>query len=160
MRRIVPCVLVLVASVPVGGAPAPLPKPERPDRRPDLERLQGKWELVRAVDHGGRVRALEPGAFVLVITGQRGRLECDGKEVEKEAFWITIDPSSTPKKMDLAPHSDQVPAEVKEAITARCIYRIQGNTLTIRMGFERPTDFTSPMKLYPTQSEVWILQRK
>jgi uncharacterized protein (TIGR03067 family) len=132
--------------------PHPLPKQERPDRRPDLERLQGEWQLLRVIDRKGRARTYKAGEIGLRITGQRFLLGLD-------PFRITIDPTKTPKAMDLAPLSD--PEGAGYALTAECIYRIQGNVLTIRLGFlDRPSDFTSPSKKLSPDPDVWIFQRK
>jgi hypothetical protein len=131
MRRIVPCVLLLGMVVPVGGAPAPLPK--RPDRRPDWERLQGEWELVRTATRRGHSSRWKRGEVTLVIKGSSFsyRFRDDRKEIDVEAAPFTIAPMT--KRLQL-PYSESELCRVGGFLrdwTGSCAYRVQGGTLTL-----------------------------
>src|SRR5215471_5654496 len=94
MRKILLFVLLLVAAVPVGGAPAPLTKTTRIDRWPDLAQLQGEWLLVSEVDRAGRIHTTsDDREHWLVIGGRQCTFKTAAIEV-KEARRIILYPFS------------------------------------------------------------------
>jgi uncharacterized protein (TIGR03067 family) len=163
MRRAIVFVFV-VAALPVYAAPSPWPKTPRPDRRPDLEQLQGVWELdrIRRVAHR-QTHQCEPGDVQLTIIGRRYFIK--GRGGKGDEGLLTIDATSRPKRIDFgwAHTSLTASRELMDATTAYCIYHLEGDVLTIRYGDStegRPTDFTTPRRSSPTDFDVYVYKRK
>jgi uncharacterized protein (TIGR03067 family) len=163
MRRAILFVLV-IAALPVSGAPAPWPK-SRPDRRSDLEQLQGEWELdhIRNPNRDGRTHKCEPGDVRLTISGRRYFIK--GRFGKGDEGLLTIDSTSRPKRIDFG--WGDVPRnasrEVMDATTAYCIYQIEGDVLTIRYGDStvgRPTNFTKSPRPMPANFDIYVYKRK
>src|SRR4051794_34990938 len=93
---------------------------DRPDRRPDLEKLQGEWEWDS-----------EEGVKVAAICGGRIRWRVGEADECEQPF--RLGPTKSPKWIDL---------EVRrggEVYTSLGIYALEGDTLTIRQsGVDRP----------------------
>jgi uncharacterized protein (TIGR03067 family) len=125
--------LPLAALVSLGFAPAPVPKPIKPDaNKDDLKKLQGAWVRVHLTING------KPRQANCTITIRGDRLQFP---VPSDAWLIHLDPSKKPKVFD---YKGATPS-VKD-IDYRGVYRIEGDTLTICMrqgGAEkdRPHDF-------------------
>jgi len=148
MRRIVLPLLTLAVTVPSAGAPAPVEKPMRQDRRSDFEKLQGVWELAEIITCNGRRSTIDPGELLLGIEGNQFWSH-DPKTPSKIEGRLTIVPTSEPKQMDMG--SDL------------CIYRLAGDILTIRSGDdgERPSNFASPHPHIRTDDvDIVIYKRK
>jgi len=145
MQRILP---VLVALY-LGFAPAAGPKP---DRRSDLEKMQGTWDRTH-LTIGGRLQE-EPPAD--------GKIEIKGTHLQfptpADSWTITLDPKRDPKWFDYRGNisfakDGKFPSNTDTIY--RGIYRLEGDTLTIcsvRNGSEkdRPTKFKS------TGGAVWL----
>jgi uncharacterized protein (TIGR03067 family) len=134
MRRVVLSVLLLSASVAM-SAPAPFAKTvRRGESNGDLARLQGTWEndttYIREQDgwrviHGGR------GEYCVVICGSR-------------AEWLD---SLFPPVVGTVSLREGSPRRIDFASTSsnrvwQCVYRLDGDTLTIvypLQGEQRPT---------------------
>jgi uncharacterized protein (TIGR03067 family) len=152
MRPFVSLSVLLLTTACVVAAPAPFAKTERPDRRTEAEKLQGEWRMVR-ITNGEQVlhniKFNYPKTWGLIVApgrcafflGLRRQVRCG----------ITVGPHSNPKTMDVTypePHESwQMPY--------LCIYRLDGDTLTIRFDpdrteTERPKDFAG---------RTWVFER-
>jgi uncharacterized protein (TIGR03067 family) len=127
--------LVLAAIVPSGFAPAPFPKTTRnsdPNRK-DLEALQGEWVAASfrvALQGGGVADAPDMRA---VFRGRDLTFSQDGREITLGE--VRLDISHQPRHIDFV--------EVNRGRTARGIYRIQDESITVCWKYtgERPADF-------------------
>jgi len=107
----------------------------------DLENLQGLWEMTEGVHDGRDVSA--DVKIKLKIKGDEVAVE-GNEEVTKDyaKFKIKIDPSTSPKAMDLI-----VTGGEQKDTTLEGIYELKGDKLKIAVklgGKERPTKFGSP----------------
>ena len=108
---------------------------------PGVDELRGTWALT-----GGEVngKPLPPKLlakrFRLVI-GDGKWDSYTGSDPKPEHLTFTLDPSASPKRVDLIDPTDAHPADEGEL----GIYKVEGDTLTINLnrpgGKERPTDF-------------------
>jgi uncharacterized protein (TIGR03067 family) len=103
----------------------------------DLDKLQGKWEIVRlSVDASGSaadyLMANAKGA-VLIIRNNRCGMEGSDKGFPVR---LSIDPSKSPKHLDI---------EVQDGEPGRGIYKLEGEQLTVCLagsaGNRRPIAF-------------------
>jgi uncharacterized protein (TIGR03067 family) len=113
-------------TLSASATPAPLPR----RARPDLERLQGEWELV---DDTGE--AAKPGQMSLSISSSR---LCIRKGDHKDEGAFTLDVSKSPKQIDFC----------LQQIQSEGIYRLSDDTFVICVHSEgktgkarRPRDF-------------------
>jgi uncharacterized protein (TIGR03067 family) len=119
--------LAVLFALPVsGGAGQDLPNKE------DLQKLQGKWELVSAT-YDGKPRAPSPFPGKVIWTIAKNKLTYppprtkDGKVAgPPEEDEITIDATKKPKAIDVR----QV-REGKEPVVQRAIYALDGDQLKI-----------------------------
>jgi uncharacterized protein (TIGR03067 family) len=167
MKQFVLTLHLLLAIGTAAAAPAPFARPDRPDRRPDLERLQGDWELIRVVGRNGRVTELKQGdRLVLSFSGRRAVFGDPRRPTRSEEWVVTLDASSAPKKMDLNYSEERLEkAPYLRDMTGLCIYRLQGDTLTIRLGGGdskegRPANFESPAGGDTSDPDVCMYRRK
>jgi hypothetical protein len=95
------------------AAPAPFAKTERPDRRSDLEKIQGEWHChdFRAVITGDRVRWYKGGAYAGLEEG------------------IYLLPTARPKGIDVTVLD---PSHKNVGIIRRGIYELYDDVLFIR----------------------------
>jgi uncharacterized protein (TIGR03067 family) len=135
MRRVLPLLIVLS----LGFAPAPVykaPKPVAP--KSDLERMQGKWVVVRQ-SRNGEDMAARPSNYTVEIVGDRFRHFIGGRLL---AEWsIRLDATKRIKEID----RKKLGGEVVSGPTALLgIYRLDGDSLQIAYisgGRGRPLDF-------------------
>src|SRR5205807_2949739 len=92
--------LFLVAAVGlVLAAETPKPEPAKNEAAKELDKLQGKWKLV-AMDLDGKVMKTSEGHVITFEKEFMLAYSFDGKDlITKDA--IRLDPSKTPKTMDL-----------------------------------------------------------
>src|ERR1700733_13562766 len=91
MRRVLPLIAVLSLSF----APAPFPKPAKPESsKEDLKKMQGTWTRVSVTIQGQKVEE-RPGTIAIVITGTHLQFPdpLDG-------WTITVDAKKRPKVFD------------------------------------------------------------
>ena len=127
MRK--PLLLLLLAALAAGFAPAPFPRPER--RRTDLEKMQGTWVLDSMLLDG---RTSRRGGTRVTIEGDRLKYVNDGK-VGVE-YVLTLSPSQRPR--------EYVSRQVGTAVIFQGLYSVQGHTLKFAYngsGESRPTAF-------------------
>jgi uncharacterized protein (TIGR03067 family) len=115
MRHVVP----LIALLTMAFAPAPFPKATKPDRRADLEKLQGSWVRVWYSSCG---RWFSDGETIVEFAGNHMTM-CRG---DKSEWIVRIDPKKDPKHIDLKGLTDSV----KDCQFVG-VYRLDGDTLII-----------------------------
>ncbi len=99
------CLLVLVVTLTLGFAPAPFPKPAKPDRRTDLQKMQGVWVQVSQT-RGGKPWP-PPGEPTfrkqVIVSGKRMRMtyQFRGDGIVISEWVVTLDPARHPKAMDM-----------------------------------------------------------
>jgi uncharacterized protein (TIGR03067 family) len=107
----------------------------------DDAKLQGEWTVVSADDpFGGRLDDLESVTFSgnEMITATR-----DGKLVDQ----FRLDPSSSPKRIDLFPKANDGSFQINDKSVIRGIYELNGDELKICHGVRSkpaPTDMDRP----------------
>jgi uncharacterized protein (TIGR03067 family) len=127
--------ILFVVLLAVGFAPAPFPRPARPNAaRSDLQRMQGTWDIV---DHVYRTRSHRNRDGKVEIEGNRWRCQFPGQIGDR--WEIQLDPTMKPRSMDFA----QVGNYLYLDGFLRAIYRFEGDTLTVcyRAGGPRPDRF-------------------
>jgi uncharacterized protein (TIGR03067 family) len=119
----------------------------------DLDRLQGTWNLVMAMQDGKALPADKVKQTTIVFKGDTFRFPGSAEYATSKAGTIKLDESKTPKQMD-AISTD------KEVMLG--IYRLEENGYKVCFapaGKPRPTEFTSkPENGYILQS--WERQNK
>jgi uncharacterized protein (TIGR03067 family) len=121
------CVAVVAVILLAGGFGA------ADDRKEATDKLQGEWMLVSMEISGKKVDDNKVKSSKLVIKGNEWTAPSGPK------FTFTIDPSKSPKQLDLRSSRDGMD------MTWQGIYKIEGDTLTFcrshGAGGERPTEF-------------------
>jgi uncharacterized protein (TIGR03067 family) len=133
----------LLAVASLGFAPLPFPKPD-PSKK-DLQRMQGAWVLVDS-HRDGRHDDLRHEA-VWVIEGHRLTISLDGTPERPRS--IALDGRTAPPSLDLGPGR---PGD--HPLAGR--YRVDGDTLTVRIGVERPADLSGR----GPGNGVWVFKRR
>lgn len=141
-------VLVLLAAVSLGFAPAPFLEPKAGSAAADLKALQGEWTLA-TYTHGGKPVLRDAGVRLKPIQGVVGPPASPAEES------LVIVGTSMDERIDgfcFAKRSFKIDArKILRAIdfsagngTCRGVYRIDGDTLTISfshiIGDARPAD--------------------
>jgi uncharacterized protein (TIGR03067 family) len=109
----------------------------------ELKKIEGKWKAVKVVVGGnedvggGKDRFIEFKSRKLILTD-------DGKEMEFFEV-VAMDPSTTPKILDLKATVDEGP--LTKGTVVEAIYKLDGDDLTIALyigeGKKRPEKFES-----------------
>ena len=119
-------VLGAVFLVALGGAGG--------EGKTDLDRIQGAWKGTRLEVES----KVAPGEFIekckYVFKGNVLTFFEEDKQVGKASF--VLEPTKMPKAIDITPTEGQ-----DKGKTMYGIYRIEGDTLSICIGEERPNDF-------------------
>jgi uncharacterized protein (TIGR03067 family) len=122
--------LVALAALSLSFAPAPLPRKPTTDR----ELIQGTWAAVSIEDDGRKEDWQDVKALHLTFSGIRFRISVVMHGEEHFDEWdFALDALARPKEIDCGPR------------TARMLYRIERNTLTVCWSNDdrfRPTQFT------------------
>jgi uncharacterized protein (TIGR03067 family) len=137
MRGILAALLVVWCATALGDQPRDDPV------KKDLDRLQGKWVLVRVEINGtkfGDDDDVDEDNLIMLVRNNKFFLD-NGKD---EWGSIAIDPTTNPKLLDF------IPAVSKRVVEG--IYSLEGNTFTICQNYskdpvkERPTTFSTKDK--------------
>jgi uncharacterized protein (TIGR03067 family) len=125
-------VLLVLAVLSLGLAPAPLPRPDK--SKEDLKRLQGEWHRVR-VTVGGNFYLEKPHETTIVVAGDRMKYALAGRPTNEWAF--TLDATRGPPRFDRKGVKGDA-----NGLIFRGIYRLDGDTFILcsREG-DRPVDF-------------------
>jgi uncharacterized protein (TIGR03067 family) len=127
--------LFAAAALPLAAhaAPAPLPKPVKPD----LERMQGTWDIVSKWSGASRLRPM-PG-WQIVVAGRRLKIVRGGKVVTE---WdCTLDPGKKPK------HLTMKGVGTRAGFTLLAVYAVEGDSFTLCYNNgrgKRPADLAKP----------------
>ena len=101
----------------------------------DQDKLQGTWRVV-SIETGGSLVPAEVAATVrYIFNGDHVRL-MEGDQSAGEGL-IRLDPEANPKEFDFT-----ATAGPQAGTTVRGIYRVEGDTLTMCLGEERPSTFS------------------
>ena len=137
---------------------AVIPSPFGEDAKKELKLLAGEWEYIKAQAKDEMIDIASTKPHVLTITGTKWEVRPkDSEEVQERAVIVAFDPTAAPKIMDLR----TVPRDpAREGTLVECIYRIDGDTLTVAMHIgadkKRPADFDVPKE---SGNIVWTLKR-
>jgi RNA polymerase sigma factor (sigma-70 family) len=105
----------------------------------DREKIQGTWKMVKAEVQGREATDDEIKKGKMIIKGGKlTSVKPDGSSTESK---ITLDPTQTPKTIDLVP---QEGPDTEKGKTFPGIYKLDGDTLTLCMtgpDMERPKEF-------------------
>jgi uncharacterized protein (TIGR03067 family) len=128
----------LVALALIFGAWAVSVSADEQDAKKALAELKGTWQLVNEVDAGTPFPADPKEVFI--FNGESLVNKVDTKVTDE--FTLKIDPTKTPKEIDLVPQKDP-----NKGVPAPAIYKVEGNKLTICVNFtpgaKRPSNFES-----------------
>ena len=102
----------------------------------ELEKFQGKWVPVSTTIDGKALDEDEIKHRSLVFKGEKMTLLY--KDKERGTASLKIDPSKSPAQIDTTGEDGPRKGE-----TLKGIYKIDGDTLTICVGKDRPTEFAS-----------------
>jgi uncharacterized protein (TIGR03067 family) len=134
LRRL-PALPVLLIGLWAGVAPGADPKDEAVKK--EMKALAGTWDVTKIVKDGKELPAEPAGTLLLVITADGKYSEkVEGKENENGT--VTIDPTKTPKTIDLTilEGSDKGKKQFG-------LYELKGDELKIALaepGKDRPAD--------------------
>lgn len=140
--------LLMIASAPITHGAAPVPKP---DPAMDLKALEGTWEVVTYEVKGKKASDAGYASLkeIIISAGKTDLLER-----EKTDLPIKIDPSKTPKAIDV-----YLIDAMKAQAHVKGIYALDGDSLKIciplSMEAERPTKFSSE-----DFHRLYVLRRK
>jgi len=101
----------------------------------DLDRLQGAWRAVR-IEKGGSPVPDEVAATVRYIFDDDRVILMEGDQKTGEGV-ITLEPAADPRAFDFT--ATEGP---QKGTTVLGIYRLEGDSLTMCLGNERPPQFT------------------
>jgi uncharacterized protein (TIGR03067 family) len=101
----------------------------------DLDSLQGTWRAVRIETGGSLVPAEIAGTVRYIFDGNRVRL-MEGDQPAGEGL-IRLDSEADPKTFDFT-----ATAGPQAGTTARGLYRVEADTLTMCLGEKRPSTFS------------------
>lgn len=128
------------------------------DVKKELKLLAGHWDYIKGQSKEGTLDIAAEKPHVLTINGAKWEVRPkDGEEVKERAVIVGFDPTTNPKIMDLK----TVPRDPnREGALIECIYKIDGDTLTVAMHIgrdkKRPADFDEPKD---SEVIVWTLKR-
>ena len=156
MRRVLPLFPLLMS---LAFAPAPVFRP----KLDDLKAMQGEWELHKWLDNGREATAKD-----LRTEGVNAAIKVAGDQWTQSIWLPTADGSLeervtvTVRKVDQTKSPKQIVMGLDYGDVV-CIYRLDGDALTIRFGGVgvAPASFTnSSTKPLAGESEIMVFKRK
>lgn len=90
----------------------------------DLKAMVGKWKIEKAESGGEDITPLVKDAKFEILGGGKYTLELTG--AEKDSGTFTVDPSKSPKEIDVKPTAGPLKGK-----TMKAIYKIDGDAMTI-----------------------------
>jgi uncharacterized protein (TIGR03067 family) len=139
MRR--PILLLVLLSLPLAARAAPAPKPKPKESAKDKDSILGTWQVTEAIREGTKVSARQLEGAAMAFRNGRCYIVEKGRK-EMDAGPLTIDPSKSPRTIDL-----RIPIGPGGPRTWRGIYELKGDALKIALGDpqkgNRPTTFVS-----------------
>jgi uncharacterized protein (TIGR03067 family) len=128
----------LLALLVLFGAWSAIATGQGGDEKKELEKFKGTWKLIGEVDSGQNIPA-DPNE-VFIFNGNNLLIKLGLKITEE--FDLKVNPTKTPKEMDLISIK-----EPNKGVPFPAIYKMEGNKLSICVNFalggKRPTDFIS-----------------
>ena len=134
LRRTLP--LPALALLLCAGAPAGADDPKAEALKKDLKALEGTWDVRTMIKDGKEMKV--PEGTQLTLTGTKYVIKAADREIESGTF--KIDPSKSPKQMDIMPADG--PNKGKQVLG---IYELKGDGMTAAgddAGKNRPVDFS------------------
>jgi uncharacterized protein (TIGR03067 family) len=137
---------------------AVIPSPFSEVAKKELKALAGEWEYVKADAKNETIDIAATKPHFLTIVDGKWEVRAKGEErVRERAVIVALDTSTDPKIMDLR----SVPSDPQREWTViECVYKIDGDTLTIAMYMgrdkKRPVSFDASKE---TETIVWTLKR-
>src|SRR5260370_21353555 len=129
--------MIRLLGVAAAGLLLAAPAPAEDLNKKDLEKLQGTWKVVSAVEWGDAVPADKVGDIRLTIDGDK--VATTGGPGKDAKATIKLDASKSPPAIDVTPDD-------KDAPTMLGVYQLDGDTLKIalnRKGKDRPAEVAS-----------------
>jgi uncharacterized protein (TIGR03067 family) len=134
------CVLLLAGSLPADA--------KEEAAKQDLQKMQGKWKLTELVIDGAAGPKDAVGATVTIEGNTMTvTLKGPGGKEEKKSMTLTIDPTKTPKQIDMKPDKD---------VPSLGIYELKDNTLRI-CGSDPPKSKDRPANFEPKKGDHRVL---
>jgi RNA polymerase sigma factor (sigma-70 family) len=128
-----------VGEVPIRGS---ADHRNGPGPEAEMKTLEGTWAITDASEGGKRATAeeKEKGLGRVVIKGGRMTVKPLHSSGAGTTFMVSVDPSKSPKLIGLIPLNDKNEEDESQAIRLG-IYELNGGTLTICAGADRPGNF-------------------
>jgi uncharacterized protein (TIGR03067 family) len=144
MRRCL--LLVVVAALSLGFAPAPLPRRAAPatSAADDLKAMQGAWVLRYSIKNGRWEQQAQEAVWL--VEGDRVSTTLDGKKGSQ--FFISLNSKTSPRSIDIR--------STRESAPVSGCYSVAGDTLRVCLGQPRPRDLSGN----GTENGVWVFKRR
>ncbi len=126
-------------SMVVAGLLLAADNPSKDDVKQEAKKLNGTWKVDSIVQDGQKMDAEEAHKWVVTMDGDKYVVKVDGQILEEGK--IKIDPSKSPKHIDISPTTGN-----DAGSTRKGIYEVKGDEQKICFAppdQERPKEFSS-----------------